>query len=55
MDRHELAMKTYEELQKRKKAKELRHKIDLQWAGWNGYTKYANKRLKKYYNRKRTI
>jgi hypothetical protein len=55
MDRHELAMKTYEDLQKRKARKELQKKLDQQGLGWNGYEKYKNKSNKRYYDRKHTI
>lgn len=49
MDKHELALRTYEAIQKRKKQKELQRKIDISSTGWNGYKKVVNKRLKNYY------
>lgn len=52
MDKHEQAMKTYEIIQKRKaakKQKELQLKLDLSETGWNGFRKYMNKKMKRYY------
>jgi len=55
MDTHALALKTYDDLQKRKKRKELQKKIDLDNVGFNGATKAIIKRQKRYYDRKHTI
>lgn len=58
MNAHELALKTYEALQKRKELKkqqELQLKQDLSNTGWNGYSRYITKRQKRYYDRKHTI
>jgi hypothetical protein len=55
MDRHELAMKTYNDIQKRKKAKEDQYKRDAAEVGWNRYTKYKNDSLKKYYGSRHTV
>ena len=49
---HEMAMKTYNALQKRRQQREqqeMQKKIDIAGAGWNGYTKNMNGRLKRYY------
>jgi hypothetical protein len=55
MDTHALALKTYEDLQKRKKQKELKKKIDLSNVGYNGVTKAIINRQKRYYDNRHTI
>jgi hypothetical protein len=55
MDKHELALRTYEAIQKRKRQKELKRRMDLEAVGWNRSTQSRIKWQKRYYDRKRTI
>lgn len=52
MTTHDKAMRTYELIQKRKQRKaeqERQQKQDIGNAGWNGYSKFVNRELKRYY------
>jgi hypothetical protein len=62
MDRHELAMKTYNDIQKRKEQKKkkaqqlaLQCRIDAAEAGWNRRTKYICENRKRYYNNRHSV
>lgn len=57
MDKHEMAMRTYEELKRRKKRKEdleIQKKMDKTGLGWNGLNRHMTKLQKRYYNKKHT-
>jgi hypothetical protein len=49
MDKHEMALKTYEALQKRKKQKEDKIKRDIASCGWHGYMKVVRERQRNFY------
>jgi hypothetical protein len=52
MTTHDKAMLTYKLLQKRKQKKqeqERQHKQDADSIGWNGYQRFVNRELKRYY------
>jgi hypothetical protein len=55
MDRHELALKTYEAIQKRKREKALRRKMVVGNLGWNKYTKYITTLQRTYYSRRHSF
>lgn len=55
IDRHELALKTHEIIEKRKRQKRLQRERDAASVGWNGYTQYMNKRQKRYYDRRHSV
>jgi hypothetical protein len=52
MTAHEKAQLTYKAIQKnkqKKKQQEIQLKQDLGYTGWNGYTKFRNRELKRFY------
>jgi hypothetical protein len=55
MDRHELAIKTYDAIQKRKKEKALRRKVAIGNLGWNRYIKHQTTLQRTYYSRRHSF
>jgi outer membrane receptor for ferrienterochelin and colicin len=55
MDTHEMAQRTYDAIQKRKKQREMQENRDKASVGWNGYNKYMVSRQRRYYSRKHTL
>jgi hypothetical protein len=49
MTTQEKALLTYKAIEKRKQKKKQQLKQDLSCTGWNGFTKFKNRELKKYY------
>lgn len=52
MTTHDKAIRTYELIQKRKQRKseqERQQRQDANNAGWNGYQRFVNRELKRYY------